>query len=107
MMFKDETFWHLIKGRLLDSYNKWCYCGAIPDYINDSRIVSLSKEEYTQYPELGNIRTISILSVPMKMLELSLLQKLKAEIKRIGLIHPNQVGFESRHQCTEHVQTIV
>ena len=107
MLYKDDKFWEKVKGRLLQTFNVWCCQAQIPSYINRSRIVSLSKEDGTQYPSFSNIRTISILPCTMKILELALLQKLKHEITRLKLIHPNQIGFEETHQCTEHIQTII
>ena len=73
MLYKKDEFWSGVENKLLKSFNEWSFVGKVPKYLNKARIVSLSKEDGTQYPALGNIRTISILPATMKLLELCLL----------------------------------
>ena len=69
LLYKKDEFWDIIATRLMNTFNKWIELNKIPEYLNTARIVSLSKEDNNQYPELGNIRTISILPSTSKLLE--------------------------------------
>lgn len=66
-------------------FHAWLNGEDIPNYLKIGRIFVLSKED-SQFPQVGNIRTISILRALTKLYELTLLQHLEIEISRLNLI---------------------
>ena len=75
-------------------FNEWFRLGKVPGYVKASRIVPLSKESNNPYPELGNVRTISIAPAIGKLFELCILQFIQREIEEKSLLNENQIGFK-------------
>jgi hypothetical protein len=66
--------------------------GKMPHYLTESRMIPLSKTS-SQFPQVGQIRTISIQSPVMKCFEKAVIEKLVNEITIKGGLHPSQRGF--------------
>ena len=60
--------------------------------MKTARIIPLSKED-TAYPQVGNVRTISILPTTYKIFERIIFQRLEEEVQENSPIHSTQRGF--------------
>ena len=82
---------------------QWISRLKIPKYLRLARIIPLSKEESNPYPSHGQVRTIAVTPATMKLLELCILQKVRAEIDEKGLLHPLQRGFVPNRSCDDNL----
>ena len=64
----------------------------------------------TYYPKEGNLkdcknwRGITLLSIPGKVFNRILLERMKTEVDR--LLREEQVGFRKERSCTDHIATL-
>ena len=65
----------------------WINNHNTPSYLKHSRLIPLSKSN-SQYPNVGDVRTIAVLPAFSKIHEKLLLVKLSDEGKNLNLLHP-------------------
>lgn len=90
------------RRKIKDLCQKWVDGEELPTYMKTGRIFALSKDD-TSFPELGNVRTISILPSIMKLYELVLLQFIKQEVAAKNLIPQNQRGFVESYSTYDNI----
>ena len=78
--------------KLATTFNHWLTTNKVPKYVKTGKLLNLSKDG-TEYPGVGQIRTISMGCGLFKMFETTILEKLKLQIEKLCLIHPKQRGF--------------
>ena len=75
---------------------------TIPPYMTQAKTVFLSKDKNNSaYPEVGDVRVISILPAVTKLYEQVLLKKINAQLDADRSLHPNQRGFV-KGKSTQH-----
>ncbi|MGA9038985.1 MAG: reverse transcriptase domain-containing protein, partial [Terriglobales bacterium] len=91
-----------IKSMLLDICNK-VYNSNLPpsQWLNNIIIPMYKKGNPTN---MGNYRGITLMSIPAKLYNKILLNRIYPEINRI--LRPNQAGFRRNHSCIEHINTL-
>ena len=77
---KEDRVSKIVVSKLTETFNKWFANGRTPQYLKTARVIPLSKED-NEYPDFGNIRTISILPIVAKVYEKVLLKRLLSRIK--------------------------
>ena len=81
-------------NKLHSAINKWFGTARLPKYVNEARLMALSKED-SEYPKVGAIRTISILPQINKVIGKIIDRRIKKEASKHKLIHIMQRGFQS------------
>ena len=96
-----------IRKKLLTEFESWINGdSAIPEYLKVAKTFFLSKEE-TPFPELGLVRSISILPASLKLWEQILHAKLRSEINEKAPLHENQRGFVPGGSCLQNISEAI
>ena len=76
-----------IKLKLMDQFNLWARRGFLPGYLTIAKVIPLSKDkDNSQFPAVGDVRTIAVLPALTKLYELCIYQLLLGEIQEHNLI---------------------
>ena len=57
---KKPSLRHHFINRLRPLFEDWINGSPMPQYLKQSKVIPLSKEDGTEYPKVGNIRTIAV-----------------------------------------------
>ena len=91
---KSEEIWDKAKDKILIEFNRSLRQGSVPLYFKRSRIIPLSKDkDNSQFPKVGEVRTISVTPCIAKLFELIVLELLQAEVDIKCPIFEKQRGF--------------
>lgn len=97
--------WERVKGKILIAFNDIAFTNCMPDYFSIARVVTLSKDS-TEFPAVGDIRTIAVLPAITKLLETCILIILEKEIVEKNMLHPNQSGFRHGQSCLDNLVVV-
>ena len=96
----------IIADKVKDHFEHW-FNGTLdfPKYLKTARTMFLSKDD-TEYPEIGNVRIISMLSAVVKLWEQVLHTKLRKEIEEKMPLHVHQRGFVPGGSCLKNIDDL-
>ncbi len=86
-IIKAEAHRHTLVTKLCRRFNKWWNGYNIPCYLKNARVMVFSKDATTT-PQVGDIRTISILPTLLKVYEKVVNTRLTDKITDLSLISP-------------------
>ena len=62
--------------QIRDEMNKWILNKKVPNYVNEVKLIPLSKEE-NNFPKIGNVRTLAASQGIKKVFETIILRRLE------------------------------
>lgn len=92
--------------KLATTFNHWLTTNKVPKYVKTGKLLNLSKDG-TEYPGVGQIRTISMGCGLFKMFETTVLEKLKVQMEKLNLIHPKQRGFQANKSTAQNINELL
>ena len=73
-LLKQPQLREVVLERCTANFNRWINAAQVPAYCKEAKVFALSKEE-TDFPQYGNVRTISVLPGVFKVFEKVVLAK--------------------------------
>jgi len=100
-----KTFANELAGPLVDIYNKSLETGIVPDDWKQAHVTPIYKKGTKGDP--GNYRPVSLTSVPCKLLESIMKDKIMQHLLENNLIEDTQHGFMPGKSCASNLVTFM